>query len=141
MITCCFCFRFQNILAYQWLEDSLRLGEKVSEDSYRLKEEPGENVSHQSSAEASGHANENSSGSEEVSPHKKLRSSPPLNLKDSTKALPEDSRDSSAESKELHGEIFRSRSYDGLSDTSDAQTANFNVAGISDKEVILYDFL
>ncbi|XP_057247177.1 DNA polymerase lambda isoform X2 [Beta vulgaris subsp. vulgaris] len=128
-----------NILAYQWLEDSLRLGEKVSEDSYRLKEEPGENVSHQSSAEASGHANENSSGSEEVSPHKKLRSSPPLNLKDSTKALPEDSRDSSAESKELHGEIFRSRSYDGLSDTSDAQTANFNVAGISDKEVSTYN--
>ncbi|KAL2940305.1 DNA polymerase lambda [Bienertia sinuspersici] len=87
-----------SILGYQWLEDSLRLGEKVSENSYLLKENSGENVSHPSSGEVSGHLNENSSLAEESPHHKKLRPSSPQNSKDST-TFPGVSRDSSAESK------------------------------------------
>jgi len=40
----------QNILVYRWLEDSLRLGKKVSEDSYLLMEDSAcRKVAHQSS--------------------------------------------------------------------------------------------
>ncbi|KAL2939235.1 DNA polymerase lambda [Bienertia sinuspersici] len=133
-----------SILGYQWLEDSLRLGEKVSENSYLLKENSGENVSHPSSGEVSGHLNENSSLAEESPHHKKLRPSSPQNSKDSTTS-PGVSRDSSAESKgtatsdEIHEDSFTSKSVDGLSSTSDSQAANYTVAGTPDKRGSTYD--
>jgi len=73
----------QRVLLYQWLEDSLRLGEKVSEDSYSLKVDPeGDN------RPVPKEANENTSGYEE-----------PLNSK-KIKPSPEDSKKTNAESKE-----------------------------------------
>ncbi|XP_021747836.1 DNA polymerase lambda-like [Chenopodium quinoa] len=135
-----------SILAYQWLEDSLRSGEKVSENFYLLKEEPSENVPRKPSGEVSGNTNGNSSGSEELPQHKKPRSSSPQNSNDSTRSLPKDSRDLSAESKgtgtsdELHEESYTSKSYDGSCNTMDSQTANSNAAaGLTDKKVSTYN--
>ncbi|XP_062159845.1 DNA polymerase lambda isoform X3 [Alnus glutinosa] len=80
--------RFKGrVLLYQWLEDSLRLGEKVSEDSYSLKVDPeGDNRPDKSLVPKE--ANENTSGYEE-----------PLNSK-KIKPSPEDSKKTNAESKE-----------------------------------------
>lgn len=77
----------QSVLIYQWLEDSLRLGEKVSEDLYSLKVDPeGDNRPDKSLVPEE--ANRNTSGYEE-----------PLNSK-KIKPSPEDSKKTNAESKE-----------------------------------------
>ncbi|CAK7326956.1 unnamed protein product [Dovyalis caffra] len=57
-----------RVLLYQWLEDSLRLGEKVSEDQYHiLVDLEGENTKDKSLVLKL--ANENTSSSDELSPH------------------------------------------------------------------------
>lgn len=64
-----------SVLLYQWLEDSLRLGEKVSEDLYNLKvDREGDNNPDKSLVPKE--ANVNNSSDEEPSPGKKIRSSP-----------------------------------------------------------------
>lgn len=77
----------QRALLYQWLEDSLRLGEKVSEDLYNIKEDrEGDNIPDKSLVPKE--ANKNTTSDEEPSHSKKIRSSP------------EDSKNINAESKE-----------------------------------------
>ena len=62
-------------LLYQWLEDSLRLGEKVSEDLYNIKvDREGENIPDKSLVPKE--ANKNTTSDEEPSHSKKIRSSP-----------------------------------------------------------------
>ncbi|XP_030961280.1 DNA polymerase lambda isoform X2 [Quercus lobata] len=74
-------------LLYQWLEDSLRLGEKVSEDLYYIKvDREGDNIPDKSLVPKE--ANKNTTSDEEPSHSKKIRSSP------------EDSKNVNAESKE-----------------------------------------
>ncbi|KAK4598220.1 hypothetical protein RGQ29_015624 [Quercus rubra] len=74
-------------LLYQWLEDSLRLGEKVSEDLYNIKvDREGDNIPDKSLVPKE--ANKNTTSDEEPSHSKKIRSSP------------EDSKNINAESKE-----------------------------------------
>ncbi|KAK9277165.1 hypothetical protein L1049_006704 [Liquidambar formosana] len=71
--------RFKGkVLPYQWLEDSLRLGEKVSVDSYKLKaESEGKNISDKSVEENHPEpAKGNNSSVDEASRRKKFRSSP-----------------------------------------------------------------
>ncbi|KAG8663303.1 hypothetical protein MANES_01G196700v8 [Manihot esculenta] len=67
--------RFKGrVLLFQWLEDSLRLGEKVLEDSYYVgvdSEGKGDPVKSPVKESADG----NTSGSDEPSPQKKMRSS------------------------------------------------------------------
>ncbi|XP_057528832.1 DNA polymerase lambda isoform X2 [Amaranthus tricolor] len=127
------------ILVYQWLEDSLRLGEKASQDIYILKDEASGEACHQSSGDVSSHGNGYSSGNEELPHHKKQKISSPEKPKDPTLSLPVDSRHSSAESKgtatsdELHEESLTSRNYDLSSSYLESQTANFNVAENPDK--------
>lgn len=131
-----------NILVYQWLEDSLRVGQKVSEDFYLLREDSvGGEPSVQSSKEVHGHGNRNNSGIEE-SPHaKKLRSSSPEAPRDSTRYSPEGSRGSSVGSQgtatidELHEASITSRDYDGLSKTLNSPGASSNFADSPDKSV------
>ena len=77
----------QRALLYQWLEDSLRLGEKVSEDLYNIKvDREGDNIPDKSLVPKE--ANKNTTSDEEPSYSKKIRSSP------------EDSKNINAESKE-----------------------------------------
>ncbi|XP_043703242.1 DNA polymerase lambda isoform X7 [Telopea speciosissima] len=66
-----------SLLLYQWLEESLRLGEKVPEDSYNLKLES-EVGEEEKSLEAisSEPANDNNSGGGKPSPRKKIKNSP-----------------------------------------------------------------
>ena len=65
----------QSVLLYQWLEDSLRLGEKVSEDLYNLKvDREGDNNPDKSLVPKE--ANVNISSDEEPSHSKKIRSFP-----------------------------------------------------------------
>lgn len=65
----------QRVLLYQWLEDSLKLGEKVCEDSYHLQVHlQGQNKPGKSLVPKS--ANENTSSGGEPSPYKKIKSSP-----------------------------------------------------------------
>ncbi|KAM3754292.1 hypothetical protein ACB098_03G154700 [Castanea mollissima] len=79
-------FKGRNLL-YQWLEDSLRLGEKVSEDLYNIKvDRDGDNIPDKSLGPKE--ANKNTTSDEEPSHSKKIRSSP------------EDSKNINAESKE-----------------------------------------
>ncbi|KAL4639198.1 hypothetical protein ACB092_03G200200 [Castanea dentata] len=79
-------FKGRNLL-YQWLEDSLRLGEKVSEDLYNIKvDREGDNIPDKSLVPKE--ANKNTTSDEEPSHSKKIRSSP------------EDSKNINAESKE-----------------------------------------
>ncbi|KAL0004110.1 hypothetical protein SO802_011671 [Lithocarpus litseifolius] len=74
-------------LLYQWLEDSLRLGEKVSEDLYNIKvDREGDNIPDKYLVPKE--ANKNTTSDEEPSHSKKIRSSP------------EDSKNINAESKE-----------------------------------------
>ncbi|KAJ4838618.1 hypothetical protein Tsubulata_019381 [Turnera subulata] len=71
--------RLQSVLLYQWLEDTLSLGEKEPEDRYRLqlvKQEEEEECKPNKSA-----LNDNVSSGDEVSPPKKTKSSPPQNDK------------------------------------------------------------
>ncbi|XP_075657192.1 DNA polymerase lambda isoform X2 [Castanea sativa] len=78
-------FKGRNLL-YQWLEDSLRLGEKVSEDLYNIKvDREGDNIPDKSLVPKE--ANKNTTSDEEPSHSKKIRSSP------------EDSKNINAESK------------------------------------------
>ena len=137
----------QIILVYQWLEDSLRLGEKASQDIYILKDEASGEACHQSSGDVSSHGNGYSSGNEELPHHKKQKISSPEKPKDPTLSLPVDSRHSSAESKgtatsdELHEESLTSRNYDLSSSYLESQTANFNVAENPDKVVNINPFV
>ncbi|XP_050276828.1 DNA polymerase lambda isoform X3 [Quercus robur] len=86
-------------LLYQWLEDSLRLGEKVSEDLYNIKvDREGDNIPAKSLVPKE--ANKNTTSDEEPSHSKKIRSSP------------EDSKNVNAESKE---DAKSSALYDALS--------------------------
>ncbi|KAF5746638.1 hypothetical protein HS088_TW06G00809 [Tripterygium wilfordii] len=63
-----------SVLLYQWLEDCLRLGEKVSEDPYHLEvDAEGENIADKSLTSHS--TNRISSSDDEPSPSKKIRSS------------------------------------------------------------------
>ncbi|KAM4109949.1 hypothetical protein ACJW30_03G157600 [Castanea mollissima] len=79
-------FKGRNLL-YQWLEDSLRLGEKVSEDLYNIKvDREGDNIPDKSLVPKE--ANKNTTSDEEPSHSKKIRSSP------------ENSKNINAESKE-----------------------------------------
>ncbi|KAL0004102.1 hypothetical protein SO802_011663 [Lithocarpus litseifolius] len=79
--------RLQRALLYRWLEDSLRLGEKVSEDLYNIKvDREGDNIPDKSLVPKE--ANKNTTSDEEPSHSKKIRSSP------------EDSKYINAESKE-----------------------------------------
>lgn len=64
----------QNVLLYQWLEESLRLGEKVSEDSYILKLDSGGDT-----------PNTNHTSGEEPSHPKKIK----MSSNDSANASPE----------------------------------------------------
>jgi DNA polymerase lambda len=58
----------QRVLLYQWLEDSLRSGEKVSEDQYHLLVDmEGENTKDKSLVLKL--VNENTSSADELSPH------------------------------------------------------------------------
>lgn len=124
----------QSILVYQWLEDSLRLGEKASQDIYILKDEAGGEACHQASGDDSSHGNGYSSG-------KKQKLSSPENPKDPTLSLPVDSKHTSAESKgtatsdELHEESVTSKNDDWSSSYLESRTANSNVAENPDKLV------
>ncbi|XP_037495611.1 DNA polymerase lambda isoform X2 [Jatropha curcas] len=67
--------RFRGkVLLYQWLEDSLRLGEKVSEDPYHVEVHL-EEKSDQSKPLVRKSTNGNTSSSNESSPQKKIKSS------------------------------------------------------------------
>jgi DNA polymerase lambda len=78
----------QSVLIYQWLEDSLRLGEKVSEDLYSLKVDPeGGNRPDKSSVPKK--ADGNNSGYEEPLNSKKIKPSP----EDSEKTNAEESKE------------------------------------------------
>lgn len=64
----------QSVIHYQWLEDSLRLGEKVSEDLYTIKlDSEGDNKADKSSNQMQG--NGNASSEVESSPQKRIKSS------------------------------------------------------------------
>ncbi|KAL9424002.1 hypothetical protein AB3S75_035982 [Citrus x aurantiifolia] len=64
----------QSVIRYQWLEDSLRLGEKVSEDLYRIKlDQEGENIADRVLSQIQGNGNTSSDG--ESSHRKKIKSS------------------------------------------------------------------
>ncbi|XP_059448061.1 DNA polymerase lambda isoform X2 [Corylus avellana] len=77
-----------SVLIYQWLEDSLRLGEKVSEDLYSLKVDPeGGNRPDKSSVPKK--SNGNTSGYEEPLNSKKIKPSP----EDSEKTNAEESKE------------------------------------------------
>ncbi|CAO2829204.1 unnamed protein product [Amaranthus hypochondriacus] len=127
-----------SILVYQWLEDSLRLGEKASQDIYILKDEAGGEACHQASGDDSSHGNGYSSG-------KKQKLSSPENPKDPTLSLPVDSKHTSAESKgtatsdELHEESVTSKNDDWSSSYLESRTANSNVAENPDKLVSTYN--
>ncbi|KAM3706488.1 hypothetical protein ACJW31_03G155400 [Castanea mollissima] len=91
-------FKGRNLL-YQWLEDSLRLGEKVSEDLYNIKvDREGDNIPDKSLVPKE--ANKNTTSDEEPSHSKKIRSSP------------EDAKNINAESKE---DVKSSAPYDAPS--------------------------
>ncbi|KAJ4711176.1 DNA polymerase lambda [Melia azedarach] len=63
-----------SVIHYQWLEDSLRLGEKVSEDLYTIKlDSEGDNKADKSSNQMQG--NGNASSEVESSPQKRIKSS------------------------------------------------------------------
>lgn len=63
-----------SVIRYQWLEDSLRLGEKVSEDLYRIKlDQEGENIADRVLSQIQGNGNTSSDG--ESSHRKKIKSS------------------------------------------------------------------
>lgn len=97
----------QNVILYQWLEDSLRLGEKVSEDSYNLKVDPeGDNVPDKSLIPKE--ANGNTSSYEELLHSKKIRPSP------------HDSKSINAESDEdsKHNALYEAQSSPGGSGDS-----------------------
>ena len=71
------------MLVYQWLEDSLRLGEKVCEDTYNV-EVILEEKSIPNKALVSASTDGNASNSDEPSPHtKKMRSSSVEDVKNS----------------------------------------------------------
>ena len=75
------CYLLQNVLQYQWLEDCLRLGEKISEDSYNLKfdseeqDRPGK-----TSANFPLPSKSNNSCDDESPLHKKMKSSQRKNI-------------------------------------------------------------
>ncbi|KAF8407955.1 hypothetical protein HHK36_007095 [Tetracentron sinense] len=86
--------RFKGtVLLYQWLEDSLRLGDKVSEDLYNLKVESKKENELGKSLEAicSKRAEGNNPDGDKSSPCKKTRSSP-VDLKVASAASMEDNR-------------------------------------------------
>ncbi|GMH20701.1 hypothetical protein Nepgr_022542 [Nepenthes gracilis] len=118
-----------EVLLYQWLEDSLSSGEKVSGDQYILRKDPGGvKISHESSQEHSEHANENYSSSNEIPDYKKIRSS-----------SPEDSKDSSAESRDtarnyaVNEASASPKGNDKLCHALCTSNASLNTAGSPDK--------
>ncbi|GAB4839853.1 hypothetical protein Ancab_020562 [Ancistrocladus abbreviatus] len=73
-----------NVLTYQWLEDTLSSGEKVSEGLYTLREDSDiVKISHESLQQPSGHSSGNCLGNNETTHNKKVRSSSPEDSKDS----------------------------------------------------------
>lgn len=133
----------QIILVYQWLEDSLRLGEKVSEDFYLLKEEPVDaKVSYESPKEVSGNKNEKFPEGEEPPVPKKLKSSSQQNSGDPARATHEGCKGSSAEESmgtattdELCEALTTSGVYDGLSTTLSFPISCSEIADGLDKNV------
>lgn len=131
------------ILVYQWLEDSLRLGEKVSEDFYLLQEEPVDaKVSYESPKEVSGNKNEKFPEGEEPPVPKKLKSSSQQNSGDPARATHEGCKGSSAEesmgtatSDELCEALTTSGVYDGLSKTLSFPISCSEIADGLDKNV------
>lgn len=132
------------ILVYQWLEDSLRLGEKVSEDFYLLQEEPVDaKVSYESPKEVSGNKNEKFPEGEEPPVPKKLKSSSQQNSGDPARATHEGCKGSSAEesmgtatSDELCEALTTSGVYDGLSKTLSFPISCSEIADGLDKNII-----
>lgn len=132
------------ILVYQWLEDSLRLGERVSEDFYLLKEGPLDaKVSYESPKEVSGNKNEKCPEGEEPPVPKKLKSSSHQNSGDPARATHEGCKGSSAEesmgtaiSDELCESWTTSGVYDGLSKTLSSPISSSEIADGLDKNII-----
>lgn len=105
----------QSVLLYQWLEDSLRSGEKVSEDSYYLNLDlEGDNTPDKSLVPKE--ANINSCSYKEPSHNKKIRSSA------------EDSKNMDEESKEKGktNALYEGPSTPGDSDDA-FQTLNLSI--------------
>lgn len=72
-----FTLRFQSVLLYQWLEESLKLGEKVSEELYSLKTEAeGDNESPKSIDRVRNKSEGSQSDDNESPRDKKARHSP-----------------------------------------------------------------
>ncbi|XP_023877888.1 DNA polymerase lambda isoform X2 [Quercus suber] len=102
-------------LLYQWLEDSLRLGEKVSEDLYNIKvDQEGDNIPDKSLVPKE--ANKNTTSDEEPSHSKKIRSSP------------EDSKNINAESKE---DAKSSALYDAPSTLGSSEDSPSNLSPVN----------
>ncbi|KAJ8451683.1 hypothetical protein Cgig2_018317 [Carnegiea gigantea] len=132
-----------NILGYQWLEDSLRLGKMVSQDSYLVKEDSASGkVPHQSSEKVYEVKNENDSGSEEH-PHVRTLRSSSLDSRGSSRSSPEGTWDSGAESRstatsdELHERdaSVTSRGYEDLSKSHNLPIGSSSDADSQDKSV------
>lgn len=65
----------QNVLQYQWLEDCLRLGEKISEASYNLKfDSGGQDRPGKTSKNFPQPSKSSNSCDDEAPPHKKMKS-------------------------------------------------------------------
>lgn len=104
----------QKVLDYQWLEDSLRVGKKVSEDSYILSMDAVNQVKL---------IDENHSSNDEPSQHKKIRStiqdSKAVNSEERDRTLdnthnePSEIGTSSASSRSVSPEITGPISLDG----------------------------
>ncbi|KAJ8773827.1 hypothetical protein K2173_008290 [Erythroxylum novogranatense] len=67
---------FQKVLLYQWLEDSLRSGERVSEDLYHIEVDKEKGTSPDKSFVRKSVNGSSNSDDGEVPPHKKIKSSP-----------------------------------------------------------------
>ncbi|KAK9707345.1 hypothetical protein RND81_07G191000 [Saponaria officinalis] len=118
-----------KILQYQWLEDSLRLGEKVSEDFYLLKEEPSGGESRHPPREDPNPAAKNPITNDEAHRDKKSTPSPQSSRESSGKS------EGTATSDEYHKKSITSKVNDEISSASFSGAPNSTVVDASSKTV------
>lgn len=118
----------QSAIGYQWLEDSLKVGEKVPEDSYILKLDSEKDIAPQKSFDQK-HKIADAATDDEQSNRKKIKSS----IEDLENFKAESKKDT--ESNDTHEAPHTPSSSDSLAQDPSRTPSSPDAAGAHDKDV------